>query len=1634
MCFTCIRNDLDNRYRPQAYAHLEPLVYIMPKVIQNLFPKPPGPEVKILERYTEKTYNELTQECDPDVRNLTHLFVTDPDLFEEDVQTVGNAFRFRARYWKRTLSYHEYCRRLCVDAKFLAFESSNCLVDVSTWLVMARAHMILSYVNCKRIPRLSLARANIMQSEHHQPPSPIPGSSPRADILKCGFAPQSGGGEREFSPQIAMPWNGFSVGLNPETLGAVEELKASVDDISNRLANGVDVKHTVPQLSAASDLLDDLCTKFGPFAKISMFIASLAICWHFIVDDNRSTTLGVGVGVFSMLIALKFGAEYVREYFDPVVTMFNEYVMKKEREASGLEPEFAPQISTSNIATLLSSLVLGECLGRSWKMGYEWGGLNCFLRTLTMLPKIEDGIVMLVETVISFVQTLINWVRSKAGYSAISLVTSPYPELLSLEQELEIIVSDLRSGGSYNYENGTRVFELMRRSEKLFHSIPNSSDAAAYKRAAGVLVNSLKPLVQRMERNNIVGNGPRREPLAIMLGGPTGVGKSTIVPLLINATSMLVLPEQRLKSFEENHNDDIWVYNRQNPFADSYHGQFNTFVDEVAAFWDQAGVPDSEVEALLRMINTANYPLHMANLEDKGNVNFRSELVWGTTNRRAFQFKSMVYPKAFTRRWRFSYVMVPKVEYCKPKEGVDLANFPWEREFDETKAKAADFDMDVPEFIPWDYNDGKPSGEPTIGFMELVIKLADAFKKHSAKSDLMMTQHCTIKDTFLRLRAQREGPAVSDELRELVEADFEPDKETFGAHVSGWLHKNVLAPFAQATQGVIDDRINWPKLGVVCSILGMAGMMWKFAGPRIFPQSGDVRPNSKKSSRPKLVRHLRERAVVVDSAGVAQHGTVSQNVQDITSKIFKKNLYKVTCEDREMGYVLFLYGRVAVMPEHYVYTVEDWVERGMVKPNPTLSFAKCGAPATGFEVKLDQCDFRCHEDDKDDITYVVFPAVTCNHPDITNFVMEDGDKFTAQKFDSALLRPDGSNYALVTTLSYPIGVQEYAGYSISNGMTYSIATRKGECGSPLFALHTNKMPYLVGIHVSGNGALGTSTRLSKSAIDSVKETFPPSVLDRISSAPNFDSQISDKLVVTHKVPALRIPTQSKIVPSLLHEAWGTSDYMPAFLKATVSQGVKIDPWALARTKYSNVSRALNLTVLDMISEDTISTMMYTSTMGDPWDPRVLTFEEAVAGVDGVDFVDGIPRDTSPGYPFVLDSSKPGKRDWFGSDGPYDFSGPKCRALKKSIRELENRLGSGERGDFLFADFLKDARELKTKALLGKTRLISAGAMDLLILTKMYFGDLVRWTMQNRIKNGFCIGVNPYSHEWTTLAQHLLSVGKNLIFGDFSGFDGTLPASIMYKFLKLSAAFYHSSSERDNNIRTAIFEEFVNSRHVAYLDNENSVVYEWNGSNPSGNGLTTPLNTFCNLVIIKYASCVCYAQSLGYTIFDLPLDRASFFVRGLAGNLRIIAFGDDVGVSVSDEWTEWVDQEKMTRAMATFGFKFTNEAKDGTVHKFRPLSECTFLKRGFSLNKHRYDAPLDMNVILEAPYWTKKGAPPGTSESIVETSLMELAFHGRDLFAEWAPILARASVARLSHRPNISFEYCYDKAIHCENEY
>jgi hypothetical protein len=318
---------------------------------------------------------------------------------------------------------------------------------------------------------------------------------------------------------------------------------------------------------------------------------------------------------------------------------------------------------------------------------------------------------------------------------------------------------------------------------------------------------------------------------------------------------------------------------------------------------------------------------------------------------------------------------------------------------------------------------------------------------------------------------------------------------------------------------------------------------------------------------------------------------------------------------------------------------------------------------------------------------------------------------------------------------------------------------------------------------------------------------------------------------------------------------------------------------------------------------------------------------------------------------------------------------------------------------------------------------------------MYFGDFVRNVMQNRITNSIAVGCNPYSYEWDLVAKHLGAVGPNMIFGDYSAFDGCLNQQVLYAAFDVIESFYYNSTQEDRNVRMCLFEDVVNSRHIV-SDSDGSFGYEWFGSNPSGNFLTTIINCVSNVLIIRYSFTSVYLDALlpkGYRPNTKEIEDAHKIVQS---NIAVIVFGDDNGISVSDEYCDILNPIALSDKLSDIGFKYTNESKSGSNNSFRTIEQCSLLKRSFVRDKtlSRYICPLELEVILEMPYWSKSSNTTDMDLKTLETATLELSLHDEATFKKYAPRFREVAIDCYDADIDIDYRRCRTKCLNLEDHY
>jgi hypothetical protein len=282
-------------------------------------------------------------------------------------------------------------------------------------------------------------------------------------------------------------------------------------------------------------------------------------------------------------------------------------------------------------------------------------------------------------------------------------------------------------------------------------------------------------------------------------------------------------------------------------------------------------------------------------------------------------------------------------------------------------------------------------------------------------------------------------------------------------------------------------------------------------------------------------------------------------------------------------------------------------------------------------------------------------------------------------------------------------------------------------------------------------------------------------------------------------------------------------------------------------------------------------------------------------------------------------------------------------------------------------------------------------------------------------------------------------GDNCFAGDYSAYDASLPMCIMAKCLDVVESYYVGSTSEDRMVRRVLFWDVMNSRHIAPRDvsgapkDKTGLIYEWNGSVPSGTFLTTWVNSVCNNIILRYCSIDCYLNTLGLTHLKAEPEDYINVINEYEDNVAIISYGDDNGVAVTSKYS-FINQNTMSLSMEELNLTYTDEQKTSEMVNFRPWKHCTFLKRGFVLDpkSKRVLAPLSLDTILEAPYWSRSDTDPTAVNDTVQQMLYELALHTEETFNQYAPQIIKASKEKLTYFPTqITYRDCKAMALSLE---
>nr|WPV63190.1 MAG: RNA-dependent RNA polymerase [Wufeng shrew dicistrovirus 2] len=1298
--------------------------------------------------------------------------------------------------------------------------------------------------------------------------------------------------------------------------------------------------------------------------------------------------------------------------------------------------------------------------------------------------KIEKGIDRVVEWIKVVIRQVQQWYYSQLGIPYTPNIDDCSHEIIKWNESVDELLEEYYKGTFVWCESSwSMIYKLYSTGLKF----TRSQCYSRYKNDVWRVVSKLANILELFKTHQRSGTSIRNPPVTIYLAGGTGVGKSSLTyPLAAEILKGIFEAEGSNIDLEKHWQEFIYMRSSEQEYWDGYENQLVTVFDDFSQLVDSSSNPNLELFEIIRASNCFPYPLHMAALDQKANTNFTSKIILVSSNLEKPDSHSLNFPTALHRR----FDICVKVERTQESKTRNLTEFdPTVYKFTRYDMATGNqygsisyknlIDLGVTAYQGRkDYVDSihgyiqKQLKRPEQPLIDVEVPVVDEFEIGSLGDDLIAQEH---------IKAYQQAGNFALVHGNVVDVDNVKVNIPIGMQFSyyknkilSYFNRNPWEELRVVTQGLkfkyrelqeqwVQFKEKHPYLSKVAITVTLitTGLMFlkiffsvkkmiqpekqRFQTPEEFVSVAEsyspvVQKVAKREAyeqpKPHIAKRESAREIArktVESELASEQGVKDLNAAEVLMKMARSNLYKMYLSENKVaiGHVIFLVGKVALMPRHYLDGLQNALK---LNPNASVYF-EAVVLKRSFETRVDDLlktvkTFESPNESDGPVYSRDLMAVS-----VSNSIMH-ADSCCHFVSRSDLSRVDNTSVMLpvlvhnglkdserpILLLRFSEGRSQLARQGkldvydeegslcryVRDVWEYNMDTQATECGAPLIVRNTLIKPgKICGIHIAGieGTGQGFSTPVYKEDLKEILSSFP----DYVKFAQQRRLELKEFPVQQGQVPQtaefirlgsinkpLAQPGVSKIEPSLVHATYKQPETKPCALRPVMVDGERFDPRSYRIERLGNMTIPLREDMIEYARDafvDEVSQVIVPNLdVLSANIKSVYTFEEAVLGIDGEIYVNSIKRDTSPGFPFVQIKGQSNRKQFFGVNDEYDLTSPECKELKLRVLDIIENARKGIVLDHYFMDTLKDERKPIHKA--HKTRLFAAGPMDYLIACKMYFNGVVAIMQHNRNWSHVSVGTNPYSLDWGEIVSTLRRKSENMIAGDFEGFDASQHMLLLEAageaLIQISKRFLFSTEE-DVRIMRVLMVSLINSMHIS-----GSEVYQWTHSLPSGHYLTAMINSvFVNLAF----ACV---WQINKNEFSYRIARLFWQECG------IVAYGDDHIVSVPDYELKTFNQESLVSLFQKIGLSYTMEDKDAKAEQpSRLLTEVSYLKRGFRRDKqmNRWVAPLSMSTILETPMWIHKSPDPRLQTvSNLEWALKELSLHSEETWNEWSPKL------------------------------
>nr|ULG00066.1 MAG: hypothetical protein 1 [Locarnavirus sp.] len=554
------------------------------------------------------------------------------------------------------------------------------------------------------------------------------------------------------------------------------------------------------------------------------------------------------------------------------------------------------------------------------------------------------------------------------------------------------------------------------------------------------------------------------------------------------------------------------------------------------------------------------------------------------------------------------------------------------------------------------------------------------------------------------------------------------------------------------------------------------------------------------------------------------------------------------------------------------------------------------------------------------------------------------------------------------------------------------ATQNGDCGTPLLVRHANQV-VIVGLHQLGSAtgdiyaiainqddfqrALGKFKRpLIQSGVPSLQaEEAPEKLLEGFTHKSPLNWVKSGSI---HKYGHIRgsgVKPRSHVASTLLAEKFLHDREWECTFRAPIFD------WRPYNHMYNDIlgsKDTIRTSVLNQAIESFANDIIGLLPKKAKDGLKIISWEAALNGIDGVQYVDKMNFNSSMGFPW-----NKSKRYFLSED-------PDTDNMKKTLpayvwdraKECERRYKAGVRACPVFSGQCKDEARPKEKVDAGKVRVFTGAPVDWSLCVRRYLLTFIKTVMENQTIFEAAPGCVAQSLEWEAYREYLTKFGLDrIVAGDYGKFDKRMVAKMIMAAFEVIIRVLKSAGWDDEEIKVVWGIAIDTAYPFTVIDGD---LVEFFGSNPSGHPLTVIINSIVNALYMRYC----------YILLNPEHECKSF--KSL---VDLLTYGDDNAMGVSP-YAEWFNHTAIQSELAKIGVEYTMADKKSLSVPFINIKDVSFLKRGWRWDDDvdAWLCPLDeksiqKSLLINIP--SKTISDQAQMIQIMNSAVNEWFFHGKE---------------------------------------